>query len=303
MGKSGKSNGSKVGSPSSSKPTVKTSTGKTELHSHTKLPEGMLPEEISKYDIEGMVAKRYLKMRFGETKYPKKVNLSLESDFNRIITSESRNIRKEVSDYWVYRVPNSIKDRITDFKIIPNERVSMNVNPEPKLIEALDRYLTTGEVIKGGKLLRTVTPPKAYYKSCINMKAFTTRQDPITMYFREPATKEQIADIIEITSSFQAPHAVKFPRGSVDGAHWLSHGKEFSPEETYQLYKKAMNIDTKLGEGVGYFCKNQGVSISGINYGKGLPLMERKRYRISEGQYLALESFINDYAKAVGKAV
>ena len=90
----------------------------------------------------------------------------------------------------------------------------------------MDRYIAKGEVVVNGKIIITVTPPKAYYKSTDVIESYTIRPDPITMYFREPATQEQITDIVEITAPFQAPSVAKFPTGAVDGAHWLSHAKE-----------------------------------------------------------------------------
>ncbi len=265
---------------------------------HTRLPEGMLPEEMTTNDIQKLFNDRYYAMRYG--RFPKKINPSAKREFYNTIKSNERGMYLEETDEWLYRKPNWMTDSIVSFKVIPKERISMNVNPDPELIRVLERYIAKGEVVKDGRLIRTVTPPKAYYKSTDVIEAYESRQDPITMYFREPATKDQIADIVEITTPFQAPSVATFPTGAVDGAHWLSYTKEHSPEDLYKLYKKAMKIDPKLGEAI-----NRRVTIANhvkdIDYGKGLPYIERFRFRISEGQYQAIESVVNDFEKALGK--
>ena len=279
--------------------TARTTTSPATIEvAHTRLPEGMLPEEMTIADIRHLFNARYTAMRYG--KFPKKINPSTKSEFYSTVKSNDRGMYLEETDEWLYRKPNWITDSIVSFRIIPKERISMNVNPDPELIRVLDRYIASGEVVKDGKIIRTVTPPKAYYKSTDVLEAYEARQDPITMYFREPATKEQIADIVEITKPFQAPSVARFPTGAVESAHWLSHAKEHSPEDLYQLYKRAMNIDPKLGEAI-----NRRVTIGnrvkGVDYGKDLPLIERFRFRISEGQYQAIESVVNDFEKALGK--
>lgn len=279
--------------------TIGTATSPVVLEAtHTRLPEGMLSEEMSMVDIRRLFNDRYKAMRFG--KFPKKINPSTEREFYSTVKSNDRGMYLEETDEWLYRKPNWMTDSIVSFKVIPKERISMNVNPDPELIRVLDRYIASGEVVKEGKVIRTVTPPKAYYKSTDVLEAYESRQDPITMYFREPATKDQIADIVEITKPFQAPSVARFPTGAVDGAHWLSHAKEHSPEDLYQLYKRAMNIDPKLGEAINHrvIIANH---VKGIDYGKDLPLIERFRFRISEGQYQAIESVVNDFEKALGK--
>jgi hypothetical protein len=274
----------------------KTTNPITKTVTHTRLPEGMFPEEMSEADIRKLFNTRYKAMRYG--KYPKKFP-SNENEFYNNVKSNDRGMYLEATDEWYYRKPNWMTDSIVAFKVIPKERISMNVNPDPELIRVLDRYIAKGEVVKDGKIIRTVTPPKAYYKSTDIIEAYEGRQDPITMYFREHATKDQIADIVEITAPFQAPSVAKFPTGTVVSAHWLSHAKEHSPEDLYQLYKRALKANSKLGEAI-----NNRVIISnrvnGIDYGKGLPLIERFRFRISEGQYQAIESVVNDFEKALG---
>lgn len=271
----------------------------------TRLPEGMLPEEMSMADIRALFNSRYKAMRYGDKRVIRSASPEQIERFHSAIKSKPKNILIDDEVDWIYRKPLTMTDRIQDFKIIPQERVSMNINAEPELISALDRYISTGEVIVNGKLAKKVKPPKAYYKvdTCLDKNgSFWNRTDPITMYFRESATPEQLSDIIQITKSFSCSTPVTFPNGALKGASWLSHAKEHSPEDLYKLYKRALRIDSKLAEAVETKVTKSGYGrISGIDYGKDLPYIERYRYRMSEGQYQAVESVVNDYAKALGK--
>ena len=273
---------------------------------HTRLPEGMLPEEMSMVDIRRLFNSRYKAMRYGDGTIIRNATPEQASKFHSAIKAKSKGISIDDEVDWIYRKPCSITDRIQDFKVMPKERVSMNINAEPELILALDRYIANGEVIVNGKVVKTVKPPQAYYKIDTELGrggSFWNRTDPITMYFREPATVEQLADITQITKQYSCSTPVTFPTGTLKGSNWLSHAKEHSPEDLYNLYKRALKIDPKLAEAIDVKLTKHGQSpLPSIDYGKDLPYIERFRYRISEGQYLAIESVVNDFEKALGKS-
>lgn len=272
---------------------------------HTRLPEGMFPEEMSITDIRKLFNDRYNAMRYGDKSIIRSATSEQVNRFHSAIKSKSKGILIDDEVDWIYRKPSTITDRIQDFKVIPKERISMNINAEPELISVLDRYIANGEVVVNGKVVKTVKPPQAYYKvdTCLDEAgSFWSRTDPITMYFREPATAEQLSDITQITKQFSCPNTVNFPNGTVKGANWLSHAKEPSPEDLYQLYKRAVRIDPKLAEAIEVRLTKHGYpKLAGVDYGTGLPYIERFRYRISEGQYRSIESVVNDFEKALGK--
>ena len=272
---------------------------------HTRLPEGMLPEEMAIVDIRKLFNTRYKTMRYGDRKKLRSATPEQADRFYSAIKSEPKGILIDNEVDWIYRKPCSITDRIQSFKVIPKERVSMNINAEPELISALDRYIANGEVVVNGKVIKTVKPPQAYYKVDTGLDetgSFWTRTDPITMYFREPATAEQLADITQITRQYSCSTPVTFPTGTLKGASWLSHTKEHSPEDLYQLYKRALKIDPKLAEAIEVKVTKSGYGrLAGVDYGAGLPYIERYRFRMSEGQYQAIESVVNDFEKALGK--
>ncbi len=273
---------------------------------HTRLPEGMLPEEMSMVDIRRLFNSRYKAMRYGDKTIIRNATPEQASKFHFAIKAESKGISIDDEVDWIYRKPSTFTDRIQSFKVIPKERVSMNINAEPELISALDRYIANGEVIVNGKLFKTVQPPHAYYKIDTGLDktgSFWHRTDPITMYFREPVTAEQLADITQITKQYSCSTPVTFPTGTLKSANWLSHAKEHSPEDLYNLYKRALKIDPKLAEAIEVkLTKGGHAPLPSIDYGKDLPYIERFRYRISEGQYLAIESVVNDFEKALGKS-
>ncbi len=273
---------------------------------HTRLPEGMLPEEMSMVDIRRLFYDRYKAMRYGDKAIIRRATPEQANKFHSAIKSESKGILIDDEVDWIYRKPCTITDRIQSFKVIPKERISMNINAEPELISALDRYIANGEVVINGKVIKTVKPPQAYYKVDTGLDetgSFWSRTDPITMYFREPATAEQLADITQITRRYSCSTPVTFPTGTLKGANWLSHAKEHSPEDLYQLYKRALRIDPKLAEAIEVKVTKSGYGrLAGVDYGVGLPYIERYRFRMSEGQYQAIESVVNDFEKALGKS-
>lgn len=271
----------------------------------TRLPEGMFPDEMTAVDLRKLFNDRYRTIRYGDKTKLRSATPEQTNKFYSSIKAESDGILIDDEVDWIYRKPSSITDRIQSFSVIPRERVSMNINAESELISALDRYIANGEVLVNGKVIKNVKPPKAYYKVDTGLDeagSFWSRTDPITMYFRENATPEQLSDIAQITRQFSCSTPVNFPSGSLKGANWLSHAKEHSPEDLYQLYKRALKIDPKLAEAIEIKITKSGYGrLAGVDYGRKMPYIERYRYRISEGQYLAIESVVNDYEKALGK--
>lgn len=271
---------------------------------HTKLPEGMLPEEMTSSDIGRLMSKRYHSNRYGKEYFCRGRSKIEDDEFlRREILKERSGISIDNEYDWIYRKPAYMTDRIKSFEVLPQARVSMNLNANPEAIEVLDRYISKGEVVVNGKVVRTVTPPKAYYKVAGDDNFFT-RSDPYTMYFREPVTEQNLRDIAQITEPFKCSKDVyddmSFISGQLTSAKWLSFSSEHSPEDLYKLYKRAKSISPALGEGVtkaGIFSNR----VPGIVYPEHSERIERLRFRISEGLYFAIESVINDFEKALGK--
>ena len=126
---------------------------------HTRLPEGMLPEEMSMADIRKLFNDRYKAMRYGDKSIIRKATPEQAAKFHSAIKSKSKGILIDDEVDWIYRKPSSITDRIQSFKVIPKERISMNINADPELVSALDRYIANGEVIVNGKVVKIVPPP------------------------------------------------------------------------------------------------------------------------------------------------
>lgn len=273
---------------------------------HTKLPEGMFPEELSSKEIGACIATRYKNARYIAKDYSCRGGDKVSNyNFLKNLDKKRDKINIDNEGDWVYRKPFWMTDRIKSFEILPQERVSMNLNASDDVIEALDRYISKGELIVDGKVVKTVKPPKAYYKVAAD-DSFFARSEPFTMYFREPVTKDMLEDITLITRPFKCAKDVyndpSFAAGQLKSASWLSHSLEHSPEDLYKLYKRAQKISPELAEGI----TKSGVFSNMVPdvVHKEYPLtqkMERYRWRISEGLYFAIESFVNDFEKALGK--
>lgn len=276
---------------------------------HTRLPEGMLPEEMTARDIRLAIGARLTASRFSE-KYPTRI---LSEDMNKLLKSKMNRISKgirlegaggvEIEGDWIYRKPSYMTDMITKFHTIPKERVTMSLNAHPDIIDVLDRFITKGDVIVNGKVIKTITPPKAYYKLCPEPADFVNRADPVIMYFRECATKEQLEALKIITEPYKSvslPDVILNSGGRIGGSNWLSHVKEHSPDDLYNLYMRAKALSPELAEGINN-CGVKAFKVPDVIYKEFSHPMERFRWRTHEGLYSAIESFVNDFEKALGK--
>lgn len=285
---------------------------------HTRLPEGMLPEELSSNTISRIIRTRYNTMRHGAN-YEKRIisaDMAEQLKIKSCTPCFGINIEGGLGGgtMWTYRKPSWMSDNILDFTVLPTERVSMSVNAHPDIINVLDSFIARGEIVVNGKVFKTIKPPKAYYKICANpIEHFPTQSDPITLYFREPVSKEQLEAIKQITEPFRGIDEVSiadklFHSGKVEGANWLSHARENTPDDLYRAFKRAQGIDTKLAQAVynerGTKIKDISMNVYDIYDTSVSPMvlnMENYRYRISAGQQYAIDSFINDYIKALGR--
>lgn len=283
---------------------------------HTRfpdLPEGVSLETATIRDWSNIYKSRYEGMRTGTT-YPSR-NLSVEktSEYLKRANSRTDLVLVDEADGWIYRKPLTRTDYIPSFKILPKERLSLSVNIEPDLITALDSYISKGEVLVNGKLVKKSSIPNAYYKTADDVSGLIGRTDPVTVYFTKNATKEQLADLKLITEAFKDTTKVTskedalFASGQLREAYWLSHAKEYSPEETYKLYQRAKELNPQLAKALAskIVNGNQGVGkLPGSSYIFELPSKMSVRcggFRLSAGQNYTLESIIRDYEKAVGK--
>lgn len=277
------------------------------------LPEGVSLETATIRDWSNIYKSRYEGMRTGTT-YPSR-NLSVEktSEYLKRANSRTDLVLVDEVDGWIYRKPLTRIDYIPSFKVLPKERLSLSVNIEPDLITALDSYISKGEVLVNGKLVMKSSIPNAYYKTADDVPGLIGRTDPVTVYFTKNTTKEQLADLKLITESFKDTTKVTskedalFASGQLREAYWLSHAKEYSPEETYKLYQRAKELNPQLAKALAskIVNGNQGVGkLPGSSYIFELPSGVSVRcggFRLSAGQNYTLESIIRDYEKAVGK--
>ena len=271
-----------------------------------RLPEGMLPKEMSAVEITKLIDSRYHIARHGE--YHDRVIPDLLSRFNANLKGLTKGIRTEGvggGTVWTYRKPSSIADDILSYSVLPTERVSMSVKAHPQIIEALDEYIARGIVSQGGKTIRIVKPPSAYYKSLF-AEQFNGQTEPITMYFREPVSEAHLADLKVLTEQFKSSDKITdslFLKGKLPEASWLSHLKENTPEDAYKTFKLALKYDEKLAEAVARVVKRGEKVTKHLHITEGLGTfgqIENFRYRISAGIQSAMDSVVSDYLRAMG---
>ena len=276
------------------------------------LPEDFDITKTTREDLIKIYRDSYNKIRKSEKFIEREISESESKKYFENLSKITSDIK--IDDFfedWVYRYPSHFKDEIHKFTVTPKSRISMNTNMSPDLLDVLDRYISKGEVIVDGIVKKTVTPPNAYYKSSSYKEHLIKRSDPITMYFRDELTPEQLNDVAMITKPFKCTKEISsdvvFLKGQKLDATWLSSAKEYSPDVTYKLFLKAKELDPTLADFLGFEITKS------VRAGKGPHTYSFKKtdgtlfetsgnqYRLSETQNYILESLIEDYKKILHK--
>ncbi len=274
------------------------------------------PDEMTEKDFSKLIEQHYNNLRLGRRYNSRIISPDKTQKYKEIISKTTKDIKIDENDGWFYRKPNRITDNILEFKILPKERLSISSTLDPELINVLDSFISKGEVIVDGKLIKRMTPPNAYYKASAGEKYTVLRSDPITMYFRDNMTEEQLDAIKLITKPFSCKDKISecdelFHLGMLEDANWLSRAKENTPDDLYKSFLKAEKLNPKLAWSISSKAAAR-PRIKGINhnvydlYDKSVPpyikSMANYRYRISAGEQFAIDKVINDYKKAIGKS-
>lgn len=244
---------------------------------------------------------KYMKLR--EADFPESRIVDKNWSTNAEIPHHGMSI--EQNGDWNYHKSPIVKHNILDYKIFPKYRISLNCIANGNLFLALDEYFSLGKI--NGKVVRS-NPVNGYYKTPRrgDDNMWLTRSDPVTLYFMEEVDNQLIEDIKEITKPYRNPIKTPetdkvFAQGQLKDAEWMSYSKESQPEDLVKLMKRAEKLNLDLARGVRMLAKADGISVENEK-GKKKFLVEGDLYtqlfRISAGQYYAINEYIDEYERA-----
>lgn len=148
-----------------------------------------------------------------------------EQNIHEVTKRSTKEIFVSPQNGWHYRFSR----KHTDFREPVIDRISLNVYPEAELIKKLDKFISKSGI-------------NVEYKTSVNINKWQNRYDPITMYFREPITKEIEDEIVKLVS----PHVRHIDKEVMIGKK-LSDGiyrvKEPTAEDVEELINRAKSMD------------------------------------------------------------
>lgn len=170
-------------------------------------------------------AKNYKKIRRCDPDYYQ-YRPTCSKTIQKITEKEGKGIHVMIDSGWHYRLANKNRGK----NRVGVERISLNVYPEESLIKKLDDFIAGTNV-------------HAEYKTPESYLEWTTRHDPITIYFMEKIPESVKDDIIKIASPHVRPTTSEVMLGKklADGIY---HLPEPSKKDVLPLIKRA----SKLGD-------------------------------------------------------
>lgn len=156
----------------------------------------------------------------------------IDGDNNKSLTNSSVILSNQKG--WVYRAYGDFID-----KEELGDRISLNAKGSASLISELDRFMSSGEYVVGGKTYRVNNITPFYYKTPNNIYDWGSRVDPITFYFKGKVNDETLYALSNIT--------LKYKRGNIqspinDIANWLAKDRNIQKEDVDNLVDIIRNI-------------------------------------------------------------
>lgn len=206
-------------------------------------------------DFTQLVEMKYNELRVG--------NYSLESTFGRDIEHSIQRVQQAVDTVPARGSINPLNCwnyRHFQYGFLPNivERISLNVKADPGLIRELDELFITGRYtdMKGN---RCQVPENkrvpGYYKTYGNVKRWTYRHDPITMYFAKEVTPEMTNAISDISQRYARPSSNGMPLvRALPGKPWIAKEQEPREEMLPPILAKAEKLSPQLKQAILGLC-------------------------------------------------
>ncbi len=206
----------------------------------------------SKYSENNLDFRKMIKQKYNELRLAKYSDVSTFGNdvpngiinIQQAIDTAPRNGYIAQEDVWNYRFfQYGCPDDIV-------ERISLNVKAQPSLIKELDELFISGRYVDAkGSICQVPESQRVpgYYKTYATARTWTSRHDPITMYFSRNLTPEIINAVSDISQKYARPSCNGMPLvGALPGKPWISKEKEPDEASLIKLAKKAERLNTYL---------------------------------------------------------
>lgn len=165
-------------------------------------------------------------LKSSTVKYPK------DSDIESYTRADNKLVYVRDENNWHYRIPHDYNVRKKQFPD-GDDRVSFAGLPVRGLVDALDQF---------------VQHRVAYYKTPNQLAGWEDRHDPVTIYFKEPVTKDVKAELSALLSKFNRD---KYIPAKMDGDvfdNGLAHQKSPSVGDIQKIVAAASAVHPDLGK-------------------------------------------------------
>lgn len=173
-------------------------------------------------------------------KYDKQTNLPHDTNIEQYTGQSNSFVHAKDENNWHYRQPFSYsKHPRAAAKASMQEgdhRVSFAALADPKLIDALDRYVATKRL--------------AYYKTPNQEAGWLQRDDPITIYFKEPVTDEVKQELEAMLRPFNRGHHMENPLLGDNWSPGLALDRSPTTEQLQKTIQQIQGINPILAAAI-----------------------------------------------------
>ena len=210
------------------------------------------PETQAKYDnartgqdYYNIMEDNYSNLRNAEYSYES----SVRSNISNADLHNQTNVNINFEGGYCYR---SQKGKPTVSSAV--DRISLNVVADKNLLKELDELCSSGTYVNSKGERVQVQLQNCTYKTPQLLRDWSTRHDPITMYFDKKVSPEFQDAIAEITSKYQRPSSNgKSLMNSLEGKPWIAHEPYVKPSDAEALYKEAKRLNPDLADAIFHY--------------------------------------------------
>jgi len=222
-------------------------------------------------DFTNMINDNYRNLR--------RANYSLEESVSGNITNadlaNDANVNIYESGGWFFRYQKG--HRPVDASRVA-DRISLNVVADKNLLAELDRLCATGTYVNANGQTVRVNMPDCTYKTPQSLQGYTTRHDPITMYFEREVSEDVQNAIADIAGKYARQSSNgKSLMNALEGKPYIAHEAYTSPKEAQALWKEAEQLNPSLADAIHQELNDDGT------------------WNCSTGQFAACKKLIDEY--------
>ena len=206
-------------------------------------------------------------------------NESVRSNITDADLMDTTNVNMYESGGWFFRYQKGHSAIDPD---LVADRMSLNVVADKNLLTELDRLCSTGTYVNSNGQTVRINMPECTYKTPQTLKDFTTRHDPITMYFETKVSPDVENAIADIASKYaRQSKDGKGLMNALEGKPYIAHEAYITPEEAQALWHEAQQLNPSLGDAL----------LKELN--------EYNDWNCSTGQFAACKKLVDEYKLSV----